>query len=236
MKFIITNEVLALFPSLKIGLVVGTGMSNGKRAKQMDDIITDNMKLLNAKVIGADKKLSDFPNISAWRETYRTFGVNPKKFVPTAEAFLKRMLKGTPFPSINAAVDAYLAVELLTMLPIGGYDFDTITGDIVLRISPGGETFFPLGGGEAEYTTPNELVYTDERLVLTRNWNFKDCEPTKISEKSTAIILACEIADEVIAPNDLTMTIQKIIEYESLLCGGQYRAYFLDSDNPVAHI
>ena len=130
MKFTVKQEIFDIFPDLKIGVVVGKGLRIGKRSKELETLIRKNVEKL-VETVG-DKKLSDFKNISTWRETYRKFGVNPKKYKPTAEAFLKRMLKGNPFPGINSAVDAYLAVELLYMLPIGGYDLGKISGDIVL--------------------------------------------------------------------------------------------------------
>jgi DNA/RNA-binding domain of Phe-tRNA-synthetase-like protein len=234
MKYEIKNEVFEIFPDLKIGIVVGKGLTIGKRTPGNDRIIKQNTGILLETT--QDKTLQDFPNIKAWRETYRAFNVNPKKKKPTAEAFLRRIVKGDMFPAINSAVDAYLAVELLTMLPIGGYDLRTIEGDIVLKVSPGGEQFIPIGGDDVQETNPGEIIYTDDKRVLTRNWNYKDCDHTKITEDSTDIILASEIALNTINADDLTTTIDKIVEYESLCCGGEYKTYYLDRENPVASL
>lgn len=232
MKFVIADEIFNIFPHLRIGVVVGRGLKNQKdRLPNLDNIIQENTGKLLATA--GDKTLTDFAAINAWRETYRAFGVSPKKYKPTAEAFLKRIIKGKPFPNINAAVDAYLAVELLYMLPIGGYDLDNVSGDITLRTSEGNEEFLPLGGENSENTAPGEIVYVDEKIVLTRNWNYRDSDLTKITQDTRNILLASEAALETIGYDALKGTVETIAEYESDSCGGEYSTFFLDRDNPV---
>jgi lysyl-tRNA synthetase class 2 len=234
MKLTVKNEIFDMFPHLRIGLVVGRGLNIPKKSAALRTIIEQNTGKLFKKV--GDKKLTDFQNITAWREVYRKFGVNPKKYKPTAEAFLKRILKGNPFPGINTAVDAYLAVELLYMLPIGGYDLAKIYGDITLRFSKGDETFLPIGGQNPETTRPGEIVYSDDKIVLTRNWNYRDSDHTKITEYSKNIILISEAALSNISYEDLTHTIERLVEYESRFCRGEYDTYFLDRKNPVVNL
>ena len=236
MKFTINPEIFELFPHLRVGVVIGRGLKNGKRPEGLDKIIAENVKSLQEKVTGAGKALMDFPAISQWRETYRQFGVSPKKYKPTAEALLKRLLKDNPCPNISTAVDAYLAVEPLFMLPVGGYDLDTIEGDIVLRRSKGDEEFTPLGGGDPQLTSEGEVIYSDDKRVLTRNWNYRDSDSTKITEESTAILLACEAAMPDIPTQDISGTIETIADYEKKFCGGDYKTWFLDKNNPSVTI
>jgi DNA/RNA-binding domain of Phe-tRNA-synthetase-like protein len=236
MKFIVKNEIFDIFPGLRIGIVVGKGLHTRKRANEMDGLIKENSDKLLKTVGEGEGNLAGFVNIAAWRETYRRFGASPNKYKPTAEAFLKRILKGNAFPNINTSVDAYLAVELLTMLPIGGYDLDKITGDIVLRVSQGNESFHPIGGGDPETTTPGEIIYCDDRLVLTRNWNYRDSDITKITEDTTNIFLAVEAALGDINTEDVALTVDKIVEYETRYCGGEYQTYFLDKQNPEIQV
>jgi len=75
------------------------------------------------------------PNILAWQEAYRKFGVKPNKHKPTCEALLRRILKGDTLPTINTIVNCYLIAEMEHLLPCGGYDIDRVRGDIELRIS-----------------------------------------------------------------------------------------------------
>ncbi len=122
------------------------------------------------------------------------------------------------------------------MLPIGGYDLEKISGDITLRFSKGDETFLPIGGQNPETTRPGEIVYSDDKIILTRNWNYRDSDHTKITEYSKNIILISEAALSNISPGDLTHTIQGLVEYESRFCRGEYDTYFLDRKNPVVNL
>jgi len=210
MNFTIKDEIFAAYPDLRIGVVAGRNLQIRKRHPSLPEYV-DSLRGRLIEMVG-DQPMSSFANIAAWRDTYRSFGANPRKFKPTAEAFLSRMLKNKPFPNINTAVDAYLLAEMETMLPIGGYDLKKLSGDVALRRSPGDEPFVPLGSDEAsETTTKDEIVYADHRHVLTRNWNYRDCEYTKISEETTDIILACEAACRSIDGEDIQRTLEGII-------------------------
>ena len=124
----------------------------------------------------------------------------PKKKVPTLNAILKRAEKG--LPTISPIVDIYLAHELLYLFPLGGYDIERINGDINLRLSPGNEPFTAIGGKEEE-TYEGEIVYADSSKVLTRRWNYKDCEQAKITEATRNAVLMAEAPLESMASEEL---------------------------------
>ncbi|UCH97847.1 MAG: hypothetical protein JSV88_13610 [Candidatus Aminicenantes bacterium] len=129
-----------------------------------------------------------------------------------------------------------MAVELLTLLPIKGFDLAAIHGDIRLRISKGGEMFKPRGGREMELTEPGEIVYSDAKTILTRHWNYRDCDRAKITENSTLIVLAGEAALKDISTQDVIETLVKIVEYELASCQGTYSTFILDKMNPEVEL
>jgi DNA/RNA-binding domain of Phe-tRNA-synthetase-like protein len=231
MKYIVEKELFEKYPNLRIGVVVGRNL----------EIVYNKPELINLKNENVDKFLNYMEgkeilnelNIEAWRETYRSFGVKPKKHQPTAEALLRRILKGESLPNVNTAVDAYLAVELLYLLPIGGYDLSKIDGDIILRISQGNEAFRPIGSDNDEMTESGEVIYSDSANVLTRRWNYRDADHSKITTETRDIILASEATYDTIKTEDVTNTINRIVEYESKFCGGTYETFFLDKNTPV---
>ncbi|MGD2085110.1 MAG: phenylalanine--tRNA ligase beta subunit-related protein [Candidatus Aminicenantes bacterium] len=234
MRFIIQYDIFRIFPDLRVGIVLGRGLQVRKRLKELENLCEDNIKKLHQRI--DNRKLTDFTNIKSWREAYRKLGVNPRKFRPTVEALIRRVINGHNFPVINTAVNAYLAVELLTMLPIGGYDLAAVDGDIHLRLSRGRELFKPLGGGDMEFTDPGEIVYSDAKTILTRRWNYRDCDFAKITENSTEIILASEAASKDISTQGLIETLYKIVEYESAFCQGTYSTFILDKIRPEAEL
>ena len=206
MKFTVSSEIAEKYSEVRIGIVKGIDIV----PKDGQEYAIEQLKR-NAEVNLRNSEwrtdiLVQHPFIAAWRETYRSFGVNAKRHQPTAESMIRRVLKGETIPTINPVVDIYLAVEVEKFLPIGGYDLDKIAGDITLRFSPGGETFTPIGGGE-EFTNPGEVVYADEKKILTRRWNYRDCEFSKITNESSNIILMIEAtSDEIPTPALLAAT------------------------------
>ncbi|MBZ5640230.1 MAG: hypothetical protein LAO51_15905 [Acidobacteriia bacterium] len=234
MRYRVRREVLDLFPELRIGIVVGRGLRVGKAPGSLCERIWANITMLR-KAHGHEV-IGSHCNILAWQNAYRAFGTEPKKYKPTAEALVRRVLEQSTFPHVNAAVDAYLAVELLHLLPIGGYDLDMIQGDIELRTSRGGEEFLAIGAAKCERTAEGEVVYADESGILTRRWNYRDCERAKITERSTNIILTSEAAYGMAVIADLEGTIEKVIEYEREFCGGMYSKLFLDARTPETDV
>jgi DNA/RNA-binding domain of Phe-tRNA-synthetase-like protein len=232
MKFIIDYDIFRIFPDLRIGIVLGRGLQIRKHLKELENLIEDDIKKLRQRM--ENKKLTDFTNIKCWRETYRQLGL--KKCRSTVEELVLRMIKGNNFPVINTAVNAYLAVELLTMFPIGGYDLALIDGDICLRVSTGGEIFIPPGGVKVEFTAPDELVYSDNKTILTRHLNYRGCDGSKINENSSMIFLSSEAALKDIRTQDLIETLIKIVEYESAFCQGMYSTFLLDNINPEVEL
>lgn len=145
---------------------------------------------------------------------------------------IRRVLKGSDLPSISKAVDLYLVAEIEHFLPVGGYDTDRIAGDINLRLSPGKERFVPLGSLQAEeYTNAGEVVYADAERVLTRSWNFRDCDHCKITEMSTNVALFTEAALGSIPTSAVENLVEKIGGYMVSFCGGQVRTFIADVDN-----
>lgn len=187
----VAPEVCALYPDLVIGIVHAAGIDNSKHHDELRGEILARAEVLRASY--STDKLSEVPQIAIWREAYRLFGTKPKDARPTAEALLRRVLQGSEPPQISACVDAYLATELRYMLPVGGYDLDTVDGAIRLLRAAGDESFHPLGTTATETCKPGEVIYRDRARVLTRRWNFRDCDECKITPASTQIALFTEL-------------------------------------------
>ena len=226
MKFVISEEVANKFPDLRIGVMMAKGINNREKMDELEDL--KHLSLMALREKHTLESLRDHPYIITWRETYRSFGAKPKKYTPTAENFIRRLLEGNDFFSINVAVDAYLVIETEFFLPIGGYDLDNISGDIELRISDGREEFVPLGGKDTSMTKPNEIIYSDEQRVLTRRWNYRDCDHTKITTQSKNIALFSEAPTNEIPTSHLTASIEKLSEYLNRFCGGAVTSIIID--------
>jgi DNA/RNA-binding domain of Phe-tRNA-synthetase-like protein len=209
MKFLIAREVSERYPDLRIGIVIARGITNAGHDPAVEDIRQNAILTLRERY--TLETLGEHPHIRAWRDTYRSFGANPKQNLPTVEALARRIIRRKEIGSISKAVDLYIAAELNALLPIGGYDLHRIEGDIQLRLSTGAEAFTPIGKSEAnqsEFTDPGEIVYSDTVRVLTRMWNYRDCDFAKITEQSTDVALFAEAP----SPETKTKALEGLVE------------------------
>jgi len=229
MKLIISNEIKAKFPELRIGIVVASNVSNYEYSNDLKDYCRKSF-IDFAQKFGLEKDLLAVKNIIAWQNTYRAFGVNPKKKIPTAEALLSRVIKTRFVPNINPAVDSYLVAETKHYLPIGGYDLDKINGDIQLRFSLGNESFMGIGSQESENTAPGEVIYSDSSRILTRRWNYRDCDFSKIDNSTKSLALFVEGPVKEIENQEIEETIAEIGSNLEKYCGAKTKKLFLESN------
>src|SRR6185436_740780 len=90
------------------------------------------------QVFGEEKPASH-PHIAAWRQAYADFGSKPSRFLCSAEALLRRVLRGEDLPRISELVDLYNAGSIRYVLPVGGEDRDPLESDLELAFARGGE-------------------------------------------------------------------------------------------------
>jgi len=229
MKLIVSEEMRAKFPKLKIAVVMAD-LTNDNRKDDIDDKINKEYEKFISCVESVEK-LNNLQEILEWREVYREFGINPKKKKPSAEAFLSRVLKNNYIPKINPAVDAYLVAETLHCLPIGGYDLDKIDGDIYLTLAKGNESFVPIKGEDSEETKEGEVIYKDNERVLTRCWNYRDCDYSQISACTKRLALFVEAPNDNISTEKVIETAKKIEENLIDFCDAKTKMLFLDEAN-----
>ena len=87
------------------------------------------------------------------------------------DALRRRLARTARLPRINPAVDCYNLVSVSHGVPAGAFDLDAMYGDIVAGFADGHEEFTPLGEpGTTEHSRPGEMIYADQRSVLTRHW------------------------------------------------------------------
>jgi DNA/RNA-binding domain of Phe-tRNA-synthetase-like protein len=115
---------------------------------------------------------------------------------------------------------------------MGGFDTEKIQGDIELRFSLGNEAFIPLGSIKHEQTYEGGVVYADQQRILTRRWNYRDCEETKITMKTKNLVLfidgSPEIPKQIIKKASL-----ELAETLKTYCKGNYSTDIAHYENPV---
>jgi len=195
MRFSIAAELFSILPDLTIGVIVASGVDNRRSYKEIDELLSEAIERLRRDFVV--DKAQDHPRIKPWRAAFSKMGISGSKFPSSIESMARRVLKGDPFPKINSLVDLYNSVSLKYLVPMGGHDLDTLAGDIYLRFAEGWEPFTPMGGGEAAVVPKGEVVYRDDREVLTRNWVWRQCEKDKATERTRNIFIPIDVLGEV---------------------------------------
>jgi DNA/RNA-binding domain of Phe-tRNA-synthetase-like protein len=219
MKLIVSEEMRSLFPALRIGVFVCSGIDNRQNVERAIALYDGEADRIRSTLDLA--ALEALPEVVAWREAYELVGHKPKRNRPSAESALRGVLASAerrrPFSPL---VEIYLAAQLRFRLSIGGYDLDRVQGDIQLRRSPGGEPFFGIGADTSDPTKPGEVVYADETRVLTRRWNWRDCDVAKITDGSSDVVLMVEAPAASIPSTTLSSLLAFLTEHVKDVCGG----------------
>jgi len=132
---------------------------------------------------------SEIPGLVEARNLYKSFGMDPSRHRPSSEALLRRVLRGKDLYHISNVVDSCNLASLGFLLPVGMYDLERVTGNVVLRTGLEGEQYAGIRKGD---------VHLDGRLGLFDETGpfgspTSDSERTCTSDE-TQIILAVIMA------------------------------------------
>ena len=190
----VSEAVCLRFPWLRIAAVVARGFGGHEPWPETEA----GLAALEKATADGDTLPAgeDDPHIAAWYAAYRAFGTNPKRERPSVDALRRRLARTARLPRINAAVDCYNLVSVSHGVPAGAFDLDAVHGDIVVAFAAGHEQFTPLGEpGTTEHPRSGEVIYADQISVLTRHWNHRDADRTKVTPASTSIVFLLETTE-----------------------------------------
>jgi DNA/RNA-binding domain of Phe-tRNA-synthetase-like protein len=202
-KFSISPAIIEKYPDLRIGVVTSYIPGDLDEAAASSILSAATHQAMSTLAPG-DTRLEIWPTI------YRTFGINPRRVKPTVNALVDRVLAGRPIAIPLPVVAVSVAVCLTTLLPVGGYDLSTISGELVLRISEGGEEFHGIGDNSPSRTVSGEVVYADAGGILTRAWNHRDSERTQITKGSRNIVFMMEAPTQTVSSEVLASGLQEL--------------------------
>lgn len=94
------------------------------------------------------EEISKIPAIAASRKAYKLCGKDPARYRLSAEALLRRILKRKEIYQINNVVDLLNLVSISTGFSIGGYDINSIKGNVCFGIGDINEPYSGIGRGE----------------------------------------------------------------------------------------
>jgi DNA/RNA-binding domain of Phe-tRNA-synthetase-like protein len=179
---LVDPEVLVLRPDYRALLITADGLRPGPSDAASDALLVDAES--GAAALLAGRAPEELVQVRQWREAYRAFGAKPQRTRPSVEALLRRLEDG--IPRIDRITDAYNAVSIAHLLPIGGEDLAAYHGPARLVRANGDEDFDTVSEGEASIDHPEtgEVVWRDDLGVTCRRWNWRQCRRTRITEST----------------------------------------------------
>jgi len=225
--FNIDPAITAAYPHAKMGVLICKGLNNEGKYPEIESLLRETENEVRQKY--TVEGLATLPKIADWREAYRKFGFSPSAHRSSIEALLRRVLQGKQLPSISPIVDLYNIVSLKYVLAAGGDDLDKVEGGITLTIADGSELFIMLGTDKPEPIKKGEVVYRDDKEVLCRSWNYRECEKTKITPATKNVCLVLEGLEQT-KTDELHAAISTLKQLLQQYCHGSYQELFLDKN------
>lgn len=193
MRFVVSPEVFARLPGMRLVVAVAAGVDNS--GPRPEAAARWQAAWERAGTLGVANAQSH-PRVQPWRERFRAMGVSGREFPASIEALLRRALRGgAPF-SIHPLVDFYNSVSLTHIVPAGGFDLDDIRGPLELRLTRAGDTFTALDGEAPADVALGEVAYADGTTVLTRHIVWRQSRVGLIRPESRRVFLVSEVLGE----------------------------------------
>lgn len=182
MEITISEKVKKACPDLQLACIFAEVLNSDSGKGLWQEIEAECIRISNLLTL---EDVNKRPAISATRTAYKTFGKEPSRYRPSAEALCRRILRGLPLYKVNTLVDLINLVSIRSGHSIGGFDLDLIQGNLVLGVGESDEEFEAIGRGLLNIE--GMPVYRDETGGIGTPTS--DNERTKISESTKHLLM-----------------------------------------------
>lgn len=231
--YTISKDIHDRFPGYARGVVLAYGLANGPSSPELTELLRQAEASVRERL--DLETLTAHPRIASWREAFKAQGIKPNEFRCSVEAMVRRALRGQPLPSINALVDLGNALSLKHLVPVGSHAIDVVRGNLSLRPATGRETFVAFGSEEIEHPAPGEIVFTEEEVVLTRRWSWRQSNHTLTLPETTAIEFNVDGLPPV-SREEVASICEEVMALIHRHCGGTLRFELLTREHPEMSI
>jgi lysyl-tRNA synthetase class 2 len=179
----IASEVMTKADDLVTGYLVVEDLQIAPRSEDLEKFINSILNSAKQKYTSNDD-IKAVSTISRVREIYKAFNADPNSTLNSAEALIRRVVKGKDLYKINNLVDLYNAISIQHAVPMAAYDLDKLELPLEIRLAQSGEELHLIGDDQATTTKGGELVYADKKGVTCLNYNYRDINRTKITDET----------------------------------------------------
>jgi DNA/RNA-binding domain of Phe-tRNA-synthetase-like protein len=140
----ISKAIRDLNPLMTLAIIEGKVTNSTYNAELWNEIQSVTTLIRQSFSFDAIK---DQRQVAATRKMYSLCGKDPSRYRPSAEALMRRIVKGQDLYQINTLVDIINLVSLKTGFSIGGFDASYIEGAVELGIGRADEIYNGIGRG-----------------------------------------------------------------------------------------
>ena len=134
------------------------------------------------------EELRKEPDVAAYRQFYWRLGIDPTKRRPSAEALVRRIISGKPFPRINPIVDRYNLISAENRVSLGAFSVDYLADkELILRMANQDELFLGIGFPEAKPCTGQELVLAAAEEIIAL-YPYRDSHNSRIRGNDSSVL------------------------------------------------
>lgn len=212
---VIDAAVVEKFPNIKCSWSLVEGIKIGRDHPEISKMIEEYVSKTDFQSLKENSE-----KLQAWKDLYRSFGVDPTKRKPSPVALIDRLAKGKALSRINDLVDLYNLVVIQHQLSVGAFNLDKLKRPLVLQFSKHTDTFQGIGTDKAKKLEKNELCYFDAgHLCIARDYNYYDSEIVKVDQDTKNILLNVD-GSELNSMEELKLVMEELQALALKFCGG----------------
>jgi lysyl-tRNA synthetase class 1 len=209
-------EFTKAYPSAVVGVAVIKGITIQKSSPELEAekaALVDELQHLTNEQIG------QFPEITSYRQMYRSMGVDWHSRRPSPEALLRRVAQGKDLYTVNTCVDAYNLAVMKNRVSVGAFDLNKIQFPTVLKVAKGGEQIHLLGDDQPKEIAAGEVCYFDQDGPYNLDYNYRDSQRTMVRNETTDILINVDGVGD-ISRAQVEKTLAETIALIAKYCGG----------------
>lgn len=230
------SDISSDFFDFQVAAILITGAVIAGRSDVLDEEIANREAAFRAT--WGETPLSEIPGVAVWRSAYRAFGIKKTSYRSSVERLAKNVQAGRRLPAINAFVDAYNAVSLTHVMPLGADDLEHVEGDLAFRYARNGDDFRDMAQRDADdqpLSDPpklGEVVYADRKKVLCRRWNWRQDARSLVVPRTTRAVVTVQSN----GAGDLDAAVEDLLAMLSRFCGGAATWAVADRASPCVDL